>query len=125
MASRIKILLLAFVGVAVVSGIVQSQSPKVYTPEQYAAAERAALARTISSMVKKEAKDPDSVKFVSFKVDEAAKVACAEYRGKNSFGAVVKEYLVFVNGVGRPNHAATWDKHCTKTPLYDQMPLLR
>lgn len=85
---------------------------------------RSALALTLAQTIKKAAKDPDSVKFVAMRVNEGATVACAEYRGKNSFGALVEAFSVAVDGVVSTDDRNTWNKHCTKS-MYDHKAILR
>jgi hypothetical protein len=93
-------------------------------PSDPVAATRSALALIAVKTIKDAAKDPDSIEFISLGVNEPGNVACAEYRGRNSFNAKVKSFTVFVNGLGSTGNVKAWNQHCTK-PLYDQMPLIQ
>lgn len=119
--TRTKKYLLALVGVAVIGGFIAEQNRPPADPAMTA---RSALALTAVKTIKQAAKDPDSIDFTALDVNGDATVACAEYRGKNSFNAKVKQFTVFVNGAGITGDTKAWNKHCTKG-MHDQLPLAR
>lgn len=133
-AGRAAKLVVIVLGVVVVGGIVATQQAQQDEAARVAAlpqaerealalerdnqARRVALAMTAAGAIKKAAKNPDSIKFDTMNVNEKATVACAEYRGTNSFNAVVRQATVFVDGKGSSSDSAAWNKHCTKA-MYD------
>lgn len=67
--------------------------------------------------IKKNMKNPASFELVSAgMVGNSA--ACYEYRGKNSFNAVVPNYRVITESVNSGD-AKDWNKYCAKKPMTD------
>lgn len=96
-----------------------------YKNESTASQTRSALAYAAIKAIKKTAKDPDSVKFTSLRVDEAGDVVCAEFRAKNSFGAVVPTtYTASLKNNIDSTSAKDWNKYCT-AKMHDLSPLYR
>lgn len=94
-------------------------------PARAANAARVALAFSFDKVLKKAAKDPASIKYESMRVDEAGRIACAEFRAKNSFGALDKSFAVLAaDGVVSVGSEKAWNKHCTGQ-MYDQALLFR
>lgn len=132
--------LLGLLGVAIVGGIVASHVAEQLEADRLAAlspaersavdrnknaaAARSALALTAAQAIKKAAKNPASITFSTLRVNDAGTVACAEYRGTNSFNAVVPQFTVFVNGKGSTDDAKAWNTHCTKG-MHDLMLVVR
>lgn len=69
--------------------------------------------------LKSKLRDPESFVLESAHADETATVICIEYRARNGFGGMNKEFIVAAkNKVSQ--EASAWNKHCTK-PLIDMM----
>lgn len=92
------------------------------TPEQIAAEaeakarEEAAFQKTVraAAAVKSALRDPGSLSWESIRASSDANVICLEYRAKNGFGGMNKEFVVFANG--KPSQTvAAWNKHCTQS----------
>lgn len=102
------------------------------TPEQRAAADRAAAAEA-AQKTRKEAgfrkvvaallairdanRNPSSVTWDSIRANDDASLICIEYRGQNGFGGMNKEFVVFVKDAPSQK-VAMWNKHCLQ-PLSD------
>lgn len=112
------------VGIAAQFGA--NSAPK--TPTQKAEASQAtaryAMARALDKAIRAAAKDPASIKYEYMSASADGNVVCAEFRGKNSFGALDKTMAVLAAGKVKIDDANTWNKHCTQ-PMYDQMPMFR
>ena len=106
----------------------------VETPEQKAAREakeasdkakkeREALQYLVASSsakaIKSAMRDPDSLVFESLRVSDDAGTVCAEYRARNGFGGMNKEFAVVAGGKALQTPKA-WNKHCTG-PMRDMM----
>jgi len=119
----------------VVSSIINSgaqrqtaqQAEAAKTPEQRASEAatknadvlRYQTAQATSLALRKAAREPESVKFDSLRVDESASLVCAEFRGRNGFGGMSVEHVAIFKG--KPDTSlAAWNKHCTKS-LYDYL----
>ena len=93
------------------------------TPEQKAQKEaeaaRYAVAAATSKLLRDSMRDPDSLQFESLRVNDDSSVICAEYRARNGFGGVNREFMVVADGKTsqKPN---AWNKHCTK-PMHDML----
>lgn len=99
------------------------------TPAQRAAdevfAQQQRLARAAMAAIKAAANDPDSIKFTALFVTDG-KTVCAEYRGKNSFGALVKNSAVFpyekkgITGTDKSSDlVSNWNKYCADKKNHD------
>ena len=67
--------------------------------------------------VKRMLRDPESVIWESIRSNDDASVICIEYRARNGFGGMAKEFAVYAkNNVSQ--EAKSWNKYCTK-PLTD------
>ncbi len=122
MEARTKYLLFGLVGAIAVVAIVQG--PNGGPKADPAAAARGALALTAAKTIKSAANDPRAIEFILMDVSADALAACAEYRGKNRFNATVKQFTVFVNGVGVTDDVEVWNKHCTKN-MHSLLPLVK
>lgn len=120
----------ALIAVMTLGGIVSAfqsttNQPVNQNKEPTASQERGALALTAIKIVKKDAKDPGSVIFTSLRVDEAGDTVCAEFRAKNSFGALVPS--IYIGSIKRKiesTHEKDWNKYCTGS-MYDMSRLYR
>lgn len=74
-------------------------------------------ARLAALAIKQAVRDPDSLKFDSINTNEDGSVVCIEYRAKNGFGGVNREYLVYDNGAPREGSKA-WNKLCAGKRMY-------
>lgn len=101
-------------------------APAPPTPSPQAAAasdassKRFTVARLTARALREAAREPDSIKFDSLRVDEDATTVCAEFRGRNGFGGVSIDHVVVRDGKA-DSSVASWNKHCTK-PMYDYLP---
>lgn len=74
---------------------------------------RFSVARATSAALKQAAREPESVKFDSLRVNEDGTVVCAEFRGRNGFGGMALEHVAVVKG--KPDSSVTgWNRQCTK-----------
>jgi len=80
---------------------------------------RYVMAKVIAAKLKESMRDPDSMVIESMRIDEGSTLACGEYRAKNGFGGVNREFIVVLND-RTSKKPAEWNKHCTKT-LPDMM----
>ena len=114
MSLGVKIFIGFFVLVVLGRVIEGTKPPK--TPEQIAAAaadsKRAVAAMTAAALIKKSAREPDSINFSGLRVSEDATVVCAVYKGRNGFGGVSEEYAVYIVGL-QSGASDSWNKHCT------------
>lgn len=83
-----------------------------------AAAKRVTLAKLLAMTVKENAREPESVKFESMLVAKNGDVACAEYRARNGFGGMNKEFVVVV-GDEVKRDTRTWSKRCVNVAMYN------
>lgn len=79
---------------------------------------RFVFARVFVRALKEQMRDPDSFKVESIRVNEEATVACIEYRAKNGFGGINREFAVYKNGALLRSNAGAWNASCTKS-MYD------
>lgn len=119
------------VGGAIFSGVTASKKEEIAqankSPQQIAAEKakkdadlhRYAVAVAAAKSIKGAMRDPDSLKFDSMRVSEDGKTVCAEYRAKNGFGGMNKEFVTFVKDIGHRD-AATWNKNC-RGAMTDQL----
>lgn len=70
-----------------------------------------------AAAIKKAMRDPDSLTWESIRSNDDASVICLEYRARNGFGGMNREFAVLANGKASQKPAA-WNKHCTQ-PLKD------
>ena len=108
---------------AMTSGTGSNTSSDVETPEQKAQKEaetaRYAVAAATSKLLRDTMRDPESMKFESLRVSENADTVCMEYRARNGFGGMNREFMVVADGKTsqKPN---AWNKHCTGG-MYDML----
>lgn len=57
------------------------------------------------------AHDPESIQWTMVRVNEDATVVCVEFRARNAFGALVKQFGV-VTSQGLSNDPKVWNKKC-------------
>jgi Na+-transporting methylmalonyl-CoA/oxaloacetate decarboxylase gamma subunit len=118
MSLGVKIFIGLFVMIVVGQLIRVTTPPK--TPEQIASDAAAAAAddkrvgaaMLAAALIKKSAREPDSINFSSLRVSDDATVVCAVYKGRNGFGGVSEEPAVYIVGLqsGAPD---SWNEHCT------------
>lgn len=72
------------------------------------------------SLLKKSLNDPDSL-FVDHVSVNDAKVVCIEYRAKNGFGGVIRNFATINLAAGKVSgDAGYWNKFCAKGDFYDE-----
>jgi len=73
------------------------------------------FAQTVSvlKVIKKNLREPDSLVIETVLTNENATVVCAEYRAKNGFGGMTREFIVYANK-NLSQSAEVWNKHCLK-----------
>ena len=74
---------------------------------------RFGAAQATSTTLRRAAREPESVKFDSLRVNEDGTVVCAEFRGRNGFGGMGLEHIAAVNGK-LDSSLTTWNRLCTK-----------
>jgi hypothetical protein len=67
--------------------------------------------------VKQALRDPDSLVWEDMRANDDATVICLEYRARNGFGGMNREFAVYGGGEVSQKPAA-WNKYCTQ-PLAD------
>jgi DNA-directed RNA polymerase subunit RPC12/RpoP len=122
--SRAKKLALCAVGLFVLSVVYQTdqsaQRKAARTPEQVAADEKEAAqeavrvgaVRVAVDQLRKSLRDPDSLVVESARAAADPVLVCIEYRAKNGFGGMNKEFVVFTGKKAYPGNAAVWNKSC-------------
>lgn len=66
-----------------------------------------------ANALKRSLRDPASLVWESIRTNEEATVICLEYRARNGFGGMNKEFVVIADG-NTSQKAAAWNKHCTR-----------
>jgi hypothetical protein len=109
-------------------GIMSSKTPPAPPPpepiptrEQIAQDKKKEATRLMVLMymqaLKKDLRDPDSLVWETVRANDNASVICIEYRAKNGFGGMNRDFIAVVNNNVKRD-AAAWNKHCT-VPLTD------
>lgn len=95
----------------------QSSTNSTRQPADPVAESRFQTTAMFAAGVKSKLRDPTSFVLESAYANDNATVICIEYRARNGFGGMNKEFIVAAkNKVFRD--AGAWNKHCTK-PLID------
>lgn len=83
--------------------------------------ERYSIAAEVAKAIKSSANDPKSVEFEAAVSNPEGTVMCFVFRGKNTFGALVKQDAIFINSkiISGADNPKTWDKNCTGSGLVD------
>lgn len=114
-------ILAAFVTVAVVQCSLStngsSPSKTTQAPPDPVAEARFQKTAMFAAGVKSKMRDPSSFALESARSNEDATVICLEYRARNGFGGMNKEFIVGTTKKVSQD-AVAWNKHCTK-PLID------
>jgi hypothetical protein len=122
--SATKIVLVGFMLLVIAISIVGNQTTQ--RPAEKTAAEKAkdasetlrfGLARAVAENLKKTLRDPDSLIIETMHINDDSTVACVEYRAKNGFGGINREFLVVLKNRSSQK-PSDWNKHCTKE-MYD------
>jgi hypothetical protein len=81
--------------------------------------ERFSIAADVAKRIKASAHDPKSVKFEAAVSNQEGTIMCFEFRGKNAFGAFVKQDAIFINNkiISGSDNPQTWNKHCVGSGL--------
>lgn len=108
--------------VSTVIGAVMQQNKPAPTPEQIAA-EAASTKRNTAALrdaqaLKNNLRDPSSLQLEYVGVSEDGATTCIRYRGRNGFGGVNVEQMVFVDGAPQTVQGV-WRKRCANVDLYD------
>lgn len=82
--------------------------------------ERARIIQAVAATraLKASLRDPDSVRWDSVLVNEDGTVACIEYRARNGFGGMNREFVVFTSNTATQS-AAAWNKRCANKQMHD------
>lgn len=105
--------------IAVAMGVANSVNhPETATPAVSAAdaeadTRRVATATEAANAIKRVAREPESVKFEALGVSDDAQVVCMQYRARNGFGGMAREFAIFSGNRGSTATAAAWAKKCT------------
>lgn len=89
------------------------------TPAQKPAVDPVAEARfqktaRMADAIKKALREPESVVWEAILANDDASVICFEYRARNGFGGMAKEFTVFAEKKASQD-VSVWNKYCTKT----------
>lgn len=79
---------------------------------------REAAGYAAAKVLRQMMRDPDSFVVESASVSEDAQLVCIEYRSRNGFGGMNREFAAFRNGKPYLKDAGVWNKHCTQR-LFD------
>ena len=79
---------------------------------------RGLIAKKELANIKEALNDPSSLSVSWIGANEKGTIVCFDYRAKNGFGGLVKNYTVFVNGQPSTD-AGTWNSNCSNKKLYD------
>lgn len=71
----------------------------------------------IAQTIKNAMRDPDSLVWESIRSNDDVSVICIEYRARNGFGGMTKEFAIYANSK-MSQEAKAWNKHCTQ-PMHD------
>lgn len=113
---------LAFIGILTQERLKPQKSAAEIEKERAAAEtdrKRQAAAYAAAKVLRQAMRDPDSFVIESASVSEDASLVCVEYRSRNGFGGMNREFAVFNNGKPFLKDAVAWNKRCTR-PLFDQ-----
>ena len=117
--------LLIVLGIVFFFGMLVSHNQKsAISPEEKLAneqsAKRSAVSQRLQDELKNHMRDPDSLVIESLRLNVDSSTACINYRSKNGFGGMNREFLIISNG-----HSSTsnkdWNKNCTK-PMFEMIP---
>lgn len=105
----------------------QPPPPKAKTPQevaaQAAAEQRFQRAKALVLSIKKSMRDPDSLTVERIGASADGSVMCAEYRAKNGFGGMTREFVVARNDK-LSQETDVWNKNC-RGEMYDVKHALR
>lgn len=90
-----------------------AQGTASQSTEDKAATTRYSAAMLAVKSLKKSAHDPSSVDIEFAGANALGTVVCLEFRAKNAFGALVKQFAVYEATSATLNDAGRWNKHCT------------
>jgi hypothetical protein len=86
------------------------------------AKEEATFQKTVvfAAGVKRALRDPPSVVWETIMANGDASVICLEYRARNGFGGMSREFAVYADGKASQSSDA-WNRSCAKKPLNDMI----
>lgn len=123
--SALKILFVAALGFAIFKSdlgapaVAKDLAP---TPGQVAASaeKERAFQRTarLAAGIKKSLRDPGSLVWESIHASADGSVACFDYRARNGYGGMGREFVVFADGKASKN-PRDWNKRCVDKALAD------
>lgn len=124
--SRLQIIFVLILGAWIYSAANRPSTPTpqvtAKTPEQIAAkaAEDRAFQRTarIAAGIKASLREPGSVVWESIHANEDASIICLDYRARNGFGGMAREFVVFANGKASKK-VNDWNRRCVDKGLAD------
>ncbi|KAA0230145.1 hypothetical protein EDM76_11570 [bacterium] len=70
----------------------------------------------MAATIKRNLREPESVQWETIMANDDGSVMCFDYRARNGFGGMTREYISFANGKVS-KEAAHWNKHCANKPL--------
>lgn len=118
--------------ISLVLGAQSNQAESAKSPEQKEAeAKQKALTSQRDSItilalqnIKKNLRNPDSVKWGKILANDDGSVICIDYRAQNGFGGMTLEQIAFINGKANTT-TNTWNKKCAEGSLNDVSDALR
>jgi hypothetical protein len=95
-------------------------SQEIAAEKVAAAKDDAAFQQTVrvALFAKAALRDPASLTWESIRANDDASVVCLEYRARNGFGGMNREFTVYAEGGHMSQDAKLWNKHC-RVPLKD------
>ncbi len=76
--------------------------------------DRLSMAQATAEAIKRLARDPDSVKIEHLLISEDGKIQCIQYRAKNGFGGMNREFIVMI-GDNVSKSMADWTNSCQES----------
>lgn len=74
----------------------------------------------MAASIKKNLREPESVKWEIILSDDDANVMCFGYRARNGFGGMTNEHITVAKGKASRD-ASAWNKYCANKPLNDMI----
>lgn len=121
-SSPLPIIISALVAAAIFGPAIFSDKPpktEAEIAQEKAASTRSNISRTAALDIRNMLRDPESLVFESFRVNEDGTLVCAEYRARNGFGGMNRERIVMTPEKSSQD-AEFWNKHCVQR-LYDTL----
>lgn len=106
-------LILIVTAVSCVEALQKNNHPRTQTPLDKEADIRLERATQMRLLIKRNLRDPDSVKWESVYTNKEGTVGCFIYRARNRFGGMNREHAaIYANAI------VDWNKYCKGQSLY-------